>query len=319
MYRLRRIGKVFDPSVARPHSWMQEYAQCPVPFELDERTIRVFITSRGVRDANGMQISYPGYVDLDREDLSRVTAVAAEPILPLGRTGTFDEFGITPSSLVRVGADIFCYYTGWTRMRSIPYTMSIGLAISRDGGKTFQKIGEGPILSPTPSEPYLASGPIVKRAGGLWHMWYLSGKGWQMDGDKQVPLYQIAHAESDDGIHWRRDGLPILQPKSEDECQVSFALFRDGAIWKAVYAYRHGTNFRGQASGAYRLGLATSGDLLHWERQDQDLLIDPSVGEWDSEMMCYPQIGSFDDRRYLFYCGNHFGREGFGIAELLGP
>lgn len=316
MFRLHKIGKIFDPLALKPHAWMHEYAQCPVPFDLDERTIRVFITTRGARDAQGMQISYPGYVDLNRQDLREVTAVAQTPILPLGASGTFDEFGITPSSLVRVGSEVYCYYTGWTRMSSIPYTMAIGLAISHDGGRSFRKLGQGPIMGATPQEPYLASGPIVKRVGSDWHMWYLSGKGWQLDGGKQVPLYQIAHATSVDGISWRRDGVPILSPKSPDECQVSFALFEDEDHWHAIFAHRHGSNFRGASSGAYRLGYARSSDLVHWERTDDALAIEPSVGEWDSEMMCYPQICEFDGVRRLFYCGNHFGREGFGIAEL---
>ena len=316
-FRLERLGKVFDPLVQRPHPWMEEYAQCPVPFVLDEETIRVFITSRGQRDARGMQVSYPGYVDLDRQNLQRVKAVAAAPILDLGQVGTFDEFGITPSSIVRVGGEVYCYYTGWTRMQSIPYTMAIGLAISRDGGRTFKKLGSGPIVAPAWNEPYLASGPIVRQIDGQWHMWYLSGRGWQDDGGKPVPLYQIAHAISSDGLSWTRDGKAILPARSDDECQVSFGLFREAGLWWSIFAWRRGKDFADGGGGAYRLGLASSSDLLCWERRDAELDVSAPFGDWDGQMMCYPQVFELDGSRYLFYCGNHFGREGFGLARVI--
>ena len=38
---------------------------------------------------------------------------------------------------------------------------------------------------------------------------------------------------------------------------------------------------------------------------------------WDSEMICYPHIAKIDNKIYLFYCGNEFGKNGFGVAELL--
>jgi hypothetical protein len=34
-------------------------------------------------------------------------------------------------------------------------------------------------------------------------------------------------------------------------------------------------------------------------------------------MICYPHIVEVDGRSLMFYCGNYFGREGFGCAELV--
>jgi len=34
--------------------------------------------------------------------------------------------------------------------------------------------------------------------------------------------------------------------------------------------------------------------------------------------MCYPSAYAIDDRVLMFYCGNGFGAEGFGYAELEG-
>lgn len=312
MFSWKKLGNVFNPTVGRPKEWMQEYAQCPTPFALNEKVLRVYIACRPQRGSDMQYVSYPGYVDLARDDITRVVGIADSPLIPLGNPGSFDEFGIMPSSIVRKGDDLYIYYSGWTRMQSVPYTLAIGMAVSRDGGKTFEKLGEGPILGPTLIEPFIITGPIVHIIDGQWHMWYLTGRKWLFNVDKCDPVYQIAHATSYDGIIWHRDGIPIIPTLSEDECQDIFSPFFLEGKWHAIFAYRQPTG----AEGAYRLGYASSYDLETWSRDDTQVGIDISESGWDSQMMCYPQIIELDGRILMFYCGNFFGLEGFGIAEL---
>ncbi len=293
---------------------MQEYAQCPTPFILNDKVLRVYIACRPQRGSDLQYVSYPGYVDLARDELTRVVGISEEPLMPLGNPGAFDEFGIMPSSFVRKGDDIYAYYSGWTRMQSVPYTLAIGLAISRDGGYSFEKAGEGPVLGTSLNEPYFVTGPIVRVFGDQWHMWYLSGRKWLFEEGKHEPVYQVAHATSSDGIRWKREGLPIVPVLSENECQDIFAPFFLDGKWHAVFAWRKPS----AADGAYRLGYALSDDRMIWSRNDAQAGIELSATGWDSQMMCYPQIIELDGRILMFYCGNGFGREGFGIAELTG-
>ncbi len=313
-----KFGNVFNPTLDPSRPWMQSYTQCPFPVALNDKVIRVYFASRGQRGADGQFVSYPAYVDLDRHDLTRVVKVADEPLMALGGPGSFDQFGMTPSSFVKKGDEIYAYYTGWTRMRAVPYTLAIGVAVSRDGGQKFEKLGAGPILAPTLNEPLFVSGPIVRVIEGRWHMWYITGKKWLLHEEKYESVYQIVHATSNDGIAWKRDGKPIIAPRSEDECQVSLAAFLRGGLWHAVFAYRQPTGFRTERDRTYRLGYASSRDLETWVRDDPQAGIDGSDAGWDSQMICYPQVGDIDGRVLLFYCGNEFGREGFGVAELTG-
>ena len=48
-------------------------------------------------------------------------------------------------------------------MESVPYTLAIGVAVSRDGGERFERLGEGPLLGITADEPWLVTGPSVQR------------------------------------------------------------------------------------------------------------------------------------------------------------
>lgn len=296
---------------------MQAYSQCPTPTVLDAETIRVYITSRGERSSDMQYISYPGYVDLARHDITRVVGIADKPVLPLGGPGSFDQFGITPSSFVQRGGQMYAYYTGWTRMRSVPYTLAIGMAVSHDGGGAFEKLGEGPIMAVSVTEPFFLSGPIVHLIEQRWHMWYLTGLGWLPDEKTYEPVYQIAHATSEDGITWVRNGKPVIPALTENECQASLALFLQGRTWHCLFAYRQPTGFRTGKARSYRLGYASSIDLETWVRDDSMCGIDVSQSGWDSQMICYPQVLQIDGRTLLFYCGNDFGREGFGIAEML--
>ncbi len=296
---------------------MEEYAQCPTPFVRSDDVLRVYIACRPKRDADLKYVSHPGYVDLSRKDLTQVLGTAAAPLLPLGNPGAFDEFGIMPSSVVRVGDLVYMYYAGWARMSSVPYTVAIGLAISKDGGTTFGKVGEGPVLGLTPNEPYLVSSPAVCVIDGTWHMWYLTGTKWLLDGPESV--VQIAHATSSDGVSWVRNGLPIIDPMSEDECQDIFMPFHVGGKWHAIFGFRKPIGFRTDPTCKYQLGYASSDDLITWHRDDSKVGIGLSESGWDSEMMCSSQVIQVGGRVLLFYCGNAFGREGFGIAEMTSP
>lgn len=308
----QKKGFIFAPQATR--TWMHEYAQVPTPVVFDD-FIRVFFSTRPRDLVAGMPVAYIGYVDVDRDDCTKVLRIADQPVLPLGDPGTFDEFGTHPVSALWNGDELWLYYVGWTRLTSVPYNRAIGLAISRDGGHSFERHGRGPIVGATPNEPYLQQGPSVRVFDGLWHMWYLTGLDWIAHAGRMESVYQIVHASSQDGIHWQRDGKPILPTTAEHECQAGQAVIYRNGRYHMWYSFRPGLDFRNSQRG-YRMGYAVSDDLQHWQRNDSRAGIDVSAEGWDSGMVCYPQICEIGHRCYLFYSGNYFGRDGFGYAEL---
>ena len=165
----RKLGRIFDPTTIKDVPWMQEFAQGPATLICDDY-VRVYFSCRPPRDANGQYESRSAYVDLARNDLTKIIAVSPRPIIGLGEAGTFDEFGVYPTSVIRNGAEIRAYYGGWTRCESIPFNVAIGCAVSRDGGVSFEKMGSGPILSYSPDEPFVISGPKIREFAGRWHL-----------------------------------------------------------------------------------------------------------------------------------------------------
>jgi predicted GH43/DUF377 family glycosyl hydrolase len=70
--------------------------------------------------------------------------------------------------------------------------------------------------------------------------------------------------------------------------------------------------------GGYLIGYASSNDGIKWIRNDNLYKLDTSENGWDSLMVCYPDLVRINEKIYMFYCGNGFGEEGFGVAQLEG-
>jgi hypothetical protein len=318
MFVWRKLGKVFDPHAVVGRPWLKEFAQAPATLLLDD-VVRVYFSCRPPADAHGQYLSYSAYVDLDRQDLFKVRDVAATPILPLGALGEFDEFGTYPVSVIRDGNTVRAYYAGWTRCESVPFNVAIGAAVSVDGGKTFSKLGNGPVLGYSPDEPFVLSGPKIRRFGGRWHLFYIAGRKWKMVDGRAEPVYKIRHASSADGLHWVKSGRDLIASRiEEDEAQASPDVFYANGKYHMFFCYRYSSHYRGKQNG-YRIGYASSTDLVDWVRDDSKAGIDVASEGWDSEMISYPHVFEVDGQTYLAYLGNQVGRHGFGLAVLEGP
>ena len=82
------------------------------------------------------------------------------------------------------------------------------------------------------------------------------------------------------------------------------------------FCYRQPSYFRKNRDRSYRIGYAFSDDMVDWVRDDSKVGIDVTEGSWDSDMLCYPHAFHCDNKIYLLYNGNEFGKCGFGLAQL---
>ena len=296
---------------------MKEFAQAPATLIFDD-FVRVYFSSRPLADKNGLYVSYSGYVDLDRTNLFKVVHVGERPILDLGGVGEFDEFGTYPVSVIRDGVGIRAYYAGWTRCESVPFNVAIGVASSHDCGKTFNKSGNGPVLSYSCDEPFILSGPKIRCFNGTWYLWYIAGRKWKMVENRAEPVYKIRMASSSDGFHWSKINKDLIESRiEEDEAQASPDVFYANGKYHMFFCYRYSINYRG-SKHSYRIGYAFSTNLIDWIRDDAHAGIDVSEEGWDSEMIAYPHVFKLDGNIYLAYLGNQVGRYGFGLAVLDG-
>jgi hypothetical protein len=315
MFTWEKLGRVFNPTEVKGKLWLHEFAQAPASLIFD-KFVRVYFSCRPAPDENGQYVSYSAFVDLNKNNLFEIINIANAPILQLGERGTFDEFGTYPVSVARNGNNVVAYYGGWTRCESVPFNVAIGMAISKDNGETFTKQGKGPILSYSVNEPFVLSGPKIRRFNDLWYLFYIAGSKWVSDNGKPEPVYKIRMAVSDDGINWiKADKNLIAERIEENEAQASPDVFFYNNMYHMFFCYRYSLNFRGKEKG-YRIGYASSEDLVNWTRDDSKAGINVSENGWDSEMISYPHIFELDGNVYMLYLGNQVGRYGFGLARL---
>src|SRR5215831_526086 len=95
--------------------WAKSHAQVPTLLLKKDR-VRVYFATRPQSD-----LTLTTFCDLDINDLSKVIYVNDKPILDLGEPGTFDQFGIMPSSIIEKDNIIYLYYSGWSRSVGVPY------------------------------------------------------------------------------------------------------------------------------------------------------------------------------------------------------
>ena len=315
MFKWKKRGRVFNPLDYTNIPWMKEYAQAPAVLEFD-KFIRVYFSCRPDPDKSGRYVSYSAYVDLNKNDFFDILNIAEKPILEHGDLGTFDEFGTYPVSVIRQDKEVIAYYAGWTRCESVPFNVAIGRGISRDGGKTFEKEGDGPILSYSINEPFILSGPKIRRFNNRWYLYYIAGTKWIPNNGKPEPVYKIRLAFSDDGINWQKHDKDLISSRiEEDEAQASPDVFFHEGKYHMFFCYRYSLNFRSK-EGGYRIGYAWSDDLVNWTRDDSKAGIDISDEGWDAEMVAYPHVFKLNGKIYMFYLGDGVGRYGFGLAEL---
>lgn len=299
-------GRIFNPG---DYDWAGSHAQVPTVLLLEDK-LRIFYADR---DKGGK--SFITYIDVARDNPADILYCHKKPIIDRGKPGTFDDDGMMPSDIVRRGKELWLYYTGWNARNNVPYHNATGLIVSKDNGDSFQRLFDGPVMDRTPYEPYIAVTPCIVKEKQTYRMWYSSGLSWQKIDSKFEPVYGIKQAVSKDGIHWERNPtLCVEQAHPLEAISRPYVLKLDEGyhMW---FSHRHSANFRG-GEGSYRIGYAYSANGKDWRRDDARAGIELSHGDdWDGIMQCYPYIVRVEDKIWLFYNGNGFGRTGIGYAE----
>jgi hypothetical protein len=298
--RWRKLGHVYSADGFA--DWAQSQVGPPNALALDEERIRVYLA---FVDRDG--IGRVGFVDVATAHPLRVLRVSQRPVLDIGAPGAFDDNGVTPTTVVPDGDTLRLYYTGWQLGTRVRYFLFTGLAVSHDGGETFVRHLEVPVLDRGPGELILRSSDFVRRAEKGWQMWYAAGDGWIIDAEKQRPSSKIRHLESPNGVNWARSGRVVVDVAGDE-----FGLTRPFVlVGENGYRMWYSRRLRGVG---YRLGYAESRDGLSWTRLDDQVGINVSESGWDSEMICYPSLLETRYGTYLFYNGNNYGETGFGVA-----
>lgn len=301
----KRHGLIYCPD--KKGSWMEQFAMLPTPIWKGNR-LRIYLGFCDHRNVGRI-----GYIDVSPEDPGTILEISEKPVLDTGRAGCFDDNGVVPVSIMEREQGIYMYYIGFQSGVKVPYFMFCGLAVSTDGGDSFHRYSDSPILDRVNDEVYARCGVNVIFDEGMYKMWYIGSykEGWTMGKEKLKPLYTMKYTESPDGILWNQGAVQCMEYKSPDEHG-----FGRPFVWKEAGRYKMMYSVRTYSRGYY-IGYAESPDGKIWTRMDREAGIDLSSEGWDSENVSYPYLWTYEEKIYMFYNGNGCGKSGVGYAELI--
>lgn len=279
--------------------WMRTHAMIPTPQKIEGSTYRLYFSGR-----DDLNRSHVGYAVIDLNEPETVLEISSEPVLAPGRLGCFDDNGVTPSCVVSNGSDLHMYYIGWNPGSTVRMHIFGGLAISRDGGRTFLRHSEAPIIERCQVNPFLNTAPFVLQVSEKeWRMYYVSGVEWV---HRDLPRYNIQLATSRDGLDWIREGVVCIDFEPGENALARPYVVNDDGLFKMYFAAK---------GEAYRLKYAESTDGVRWVRTPGPIAtLAPSENGPDSQMMEYAAVLEYRGRRILYYNGNDYGREGICLA-----
>ena len=289
---------------------IQSHAGIPFAFHIKDNLFRIYYSSR---NAAGKSLPYYINCEINKGDIKFLDTPVG-PLLELGELGTFDDSGMMPTCVLRHNKQVYMYYIGWNPQVTVSYRLSIGLAISDDDGKTFRRYSKAPICDRSLEEPFFNTAPFVIIENDKWRMWYISCTQWQIIKNYPEPSYHVKYAESNDGIHWNKQGVVCLDYDERAKALGRPCVIKIGEKYQMYFSYRDTTDYRTSAQHGYKIGLAVSDDGIKWQKKYDETGIALSETGWDSMMMEYCHVFEHQNMLYMIYNGNDFGKEGFGYA-----
>jgi len=296
-----KLGRIVERDAAR--EWMATYtgASFAVP-RGDADLVDVYMTGRDLRNRSRI-----GVLTIDLRRPTSPVAIGGAPVFDLGELGAFDENGVSYPWIVEVDDAQYMYYVGWMPTVLTPFQNHVGLAVRRGDGE-WRRVSRAPIL-PRTNDEYLSIGSTsVLREPDRWRMWYTCFERWGQSPGDPKHVYQIKFADSADGVQWTRPNRVCIANASREEFSIGRpSVLRHDGLYHMWFSYR---------GAEYRIGYAWSENGVDWTRRDDLAGIDVSADGWDSEGICYSHVFRWKDAFYMLYCGNHYGRDGLGLAVL---
>lgn len=300
-----KLGRFLSPT--NEIYWLENFAgpACAILENKKENIFKLYVSGR---DKNNRSLIGKVLIKISGHGKISVIDISDKPVLQIGELGCFDENGTSYPYVISENNVEKMFYTGWMPSVLTPFQNHLGLAIKKKDETEFSRFSKAPIL-PRTNEDHLSIGSAcVLKEKKKWHLWYTSFIQWEQTETKPKHYYLIKYAYSDDSINWKRKNKVCINFNSYDE----YAIARPTVIKLNNYYHMYFC-WRGDK---YKIGYAYSKDLNNWIRSDELAGISYSNEGWDSKEMCYPFVFRHKKFLYMLYCGNHYGKEGLGLARL---
>lgn len=302
-----QVWKKFSTILAPQKSLLSSsHCMIPTPVKLKKNLYRVFY---GSRNKKGISRIFFSDILIKKESFV-IKRIKAEPSLTNGKLGAFDDNGVLPSSIIKIGKKLYLFYIGWRPGGTTRFSLIAGLAISNNQGKKFKRYSNAPILKTNNDEPIsiLTAPMVLKIKKNLFYMWYVSGIEWK---NKDYPKYNIKLATSYNLKKWTQTGTICIKLRKGERAIARPFVVVEKNKFKMWYCFE-------KKVGKYKIGYAESRDGRKWIRKDSVLKFIGHKSKYDKDMMAYPSVIDLNkNKRVMMYNGNNYGKYGVHFAELI--
>lgn len=292
-----KLGQIYKYKIQHP--LLLTHASNPLAVHLEGVIYRVFFSGRNKENKSSV-----GYVDFNLETLEVINE-CLEPVFVFGETNSFYSHGVSIGNLYMQNEKEYILFMGWNIKANEHWRGDVGRLEIKDN-LHFSLVPHQPFMTIDQEDTMSLSYPFVLHHEGVYKMWYGSTITWEAENCEM--LHVIKYATSVDGENWEKHGIAIPYELGVAQAFSRPTVIIDQKGYHMWYSYRSGDGTK------YRIGYSYSTDGLIWNREHDKVGLEVSTEGWDSEMICYPFVFEHNNKRYMLYNGNEFGKEGFGIA-----
>ncbi len=294
----KKLGKVFTFNSINED--LLTHASNPVAINIQDDVFRIFFSGRNKDNKSSV-----GFVDIDifTKDVKQISS---NTTFKYGEDNSFYSHGVSVGNIYTVDKKDYMLFMGWQVQDGEHWRGDIG-RLELEDNKSLVLNPNKVFMGCDDKDKVSLSYPWVMYDESVYKMWYGSTESWSSDNGEMIHV--IKYATSKDGKNWKKYGLAI-------PFEIGFAqAFSRPTVVKDDNGYHMWFSCRSGNGAKYRIGYAHSFDGLEWDRKENSG-IDVSESGWDSEMICYPFVFNHQDKYYMLYNGNDYGKVGFGLAVL---
>lgn len=288
-----KLGRLYQVENDNPH--LVTHAANPLPKHLHDDTYRVYYNGRDVNNRSSVS-----YVDIDIVKRALVLDYKKPILIP--KPNSFYSHGISIGNIWNIKQFTYMNFMGWNCPDNKHWYGEIGYCQLHSEHVKYPKL----LLGLNTEDSISLSYPHIMFDDGIYKMWYGSTISWTSENNEMIHV--IKYASSVDGINWISHGVSIPYDLGKAQAFSRPTVIKIDGIYHMWYSYRKGDG------SLYDIGYSKSTDGIIWSFPESN--IENSSDDWDSEMMCYPHVFKHEDKIYMLYNGNGFGKTGFGIAIL---
>ena len=276
------------------------FASLPTPYLKNSDTLRIFYSPRNNRNK-----SYVSYSDFDKNFNLKKNKKYFVKSNSLNKNYSN---GIMPSCIVKKNNTFLFYFCGWVKSTKHPFHQEI-ISNSLNQNLNLLKKKFRKINLTKKNDPLYVTNPFIIKVKEKYHMFYLSAVKWIKKEGRIISKYGIKVATSYDLNKWKTNKKFLFPLKNFSEtAQARPIVFFHKEYYWIFYSSR-------KKRYDYKIKYSKSKDFLKWTKPK--FCNFTNNFRWCNQMQAYPYIFTFRNNIYMLFCGNNYGRSGFGIAKLL--